>query len=735
MFRKIINTLAIVIILFATIMPHVEVSADTSSISPEMRKLVTQFIPAPWESRKYPGKDFNPTREAFLQGVVNVSSKIGGDPNDLLSAMYLETNITTKGVGRRAFDPTVQNSDTCVGLIQFCNMRGFNNTPINTLRWVSDNDTSGHCTLDAINNTGDEDLRVHQLDCVATFFRLNRLKSPDFASFYVTINVPKGKNYGPHVCLPNYEAGALYYNKNPKFTPFAEVINGTTCVTKTSMASALRAELNNVGIAYFPQQAVDTGDNTPIPDTELYPGWEAHTYTAEEIATADAALNNIQYGSIKQALDQTTAIPAGLFNGCQIYLSNDSVTPNITGTKNLIACIKSVINYVFIIAVITVLISVAAKNLGVVLNSGEGDGTNPVAGARNTLEKGIIGLLLIGAPYLFLDLFTTSGAINLDPLPVVPDFQQVSLKPNYLLDLPKNDFTGEITAKAIADLQYGQDPEQPIDTVNGVAGTGGRGNAPSVLPSACKNQLTCKVLDIAYINQMVGDDGKYNPAGGTACGATTAVMLANYLDTSSFDLSSGSNPNSLSLRDNVFTANQKLKNLKASNNPSSICNMTQSASGTGKSPVDGAWSITADPSAIQNLGGGQVRCFLNVGSGITRYLNLYGIGLNRLQYGNINSLYNDVKGSIDSQKPVLIYLNQTGTRFGGKPKSVGHVLLIKGYTSTPGIYVVNDPWGDGDRSSTPGQSGNGAILDLRSVGANDSVTKGIQVAYSVAKVK
>lgn len=108
--------------------------------------------------------------------------------------------------------------------------------------------------------------------------------------------------------------------------------------------------------------------------------------------------------TIEKSADDGVAL-GNIFRSCRV-ISEDQ---GYLGSKDtLTLCLKDIISAIFVIAVLWLVISLAVSMLGTVINSGEGDGSNPVKKTRETLEKGLIGLFLIGAPFLLLNLFSTN---------------------------------------------------------------------------------------------------------------------------------------------------------------------------------------------------------------------------------------------------------------------------------------------------------------------------------------
>lgn len=183
--------------------------------------------------------------------------------------------------------------------------------------------------------------------------------------------------------------------------------------------------------------------------------------------------------------------------------------------------------------------------------------------------------------------------------------------------------------------------------------------------------ITAKVLGVPYFNQWINSDGKTGPTtiilgssyplGQIICGAASSTMIAGYYKkipyTSSDDLKS-----------NAFQSNNQ--------NLPNYCK-DQGVPG-------GAFGITA-----------KGYCNQNSFAGISEYFSL--IGLQAQTVG-----FTQIIPAINNGYPLILSLNAP----------LGHILVIKGYTSD-GRIVTNDPFGDlNNLSAGYSFKGNNAVYDL-----------------------
>lgn len=118
--------------------------------------------------------------------------------------------------------------------------------------------------------------------------------------------------------------------------------------------------------------------------------------------SAQTAINPVE-----RAADNSIAL-GNLFQNCRVIALD---TGYLANQSTLTRCIQELMAAIFIVALLWIVVSLAANMLGVVLRSGEGSkGGGPIAQARKKVENGLIGLVLIGGPYLILSLFSNNLA-------------------------------------------------------------------------------------------------------------------------------------------------------------------------------------------------------------------------------------------------------------------------------------------------------------------------------------
>lgn len=116
----------------------------------------------------------------------------------------------------------------------------------------------------------------------------------------------------------------------------------------------------------------------------------------------------------------------GLFSSCRYYEGTTGVkdteaagtiSPDTEKPANvLITCLRSVLVIIFVITVIVIVVRVAGNNAGIIGRGG--DGGDSVKFARDQIQNGLIGLLIIGGAIMLLSLFN-GGLANLNL--IVPD--------------------------------------------------------------------------------------------------------------------------------------------------------------------------------------------------------------------------------------------------------------------------------------------------------------------------
>ena len=124
------------------------------------------------------------------------------------------------------------------------------------------------------------------------------------------------------------------------------------------------------------------------------------------IATVPTVSTNAQnnLNSVEKAAQNSIAL-GSLFTKCTV-VTKDGL--NLSNKDTLVGCIQELVSLLFVLAVLWVIISIAANLLGFVIRSGEGGGDGPVKMVRKKLENSLIGLVLIGAPFLLITLFANN---------------------------------------------------------------------------------------------------------------------------------------------------------------------------------------------------------------------------------------------------------------------------------------------------------------------------------------
>lgn len=672
--------------------------------SPEMRKIILRAI------------GHADLTDSFIQKTEEVAVNLNADPNDLIAIMYFES--------ARTFDPakkvgisrkTGKHVSSAVGLIQFLKDTA-NELGIAKCRYETDGITPNQ-PLPTIAKQS----RESQMDCVQAYFQKYRdVDQFDLATLYATVNYPARRNMPLNSCW--YDSSTTEFKTNPALAQYAEIAsNGKLCVTKNSATSSIQAILKTAGITSYNPSSRASGLSDQLANL-VFPEIELHVASDEELEQFRDQIENTTQASINRAIDNTIALPATLFESCTIVVTNPT-TPALVESKAITSCIKSVLNYIFIFAVIWVLISLTAANLGTVTTSGQNNST-PIKTAREKLEKSLIGLFLIGAPYLLLDLFTgTSGAFNIIPLEKLPNITpfQVQIGSGLPDTFTGNADTAIDLGGFIPGLGLASDADTPgISYTHAIdIQRSGDTDTTSRAPDDCgKFGLSggprtrviyespeCKTLNVPYVNQSYNSKNQKSPWGATACGAASAVMIGNYWSPSLYDNSTGKNNiNNYSLRDQVFLGSSYFKTKITQLRTDTRCNYTIGTDGaTGKSDVDGAWAIMSGKTGVD---GAKVQCYYNLTEYITdRYLPMYNVTSRKINYGNKLELAGKIKASIDNGRPLLLLFNGG---FGN------HFAVIKGYYKDDiNKIIMNDPYGNFSLSgSSSPTSGNGAIYDL-----------------------
>jgi hypothetical protein len=665
---------------------------------------------------------------SFIAKVEQVAVNLNAEPDDLLAIMYFESARTfnpAKKVGICRANTASENAafrvahhcSSAIGLIQFLTASA-NELGIAKCKYDTNGITVGAPLPIIANQT-----RESQMDCVEAYFKkYSDVDSFDLATLYAAVNYPARRNAPLNGCW--YATGSKEFVGNPALAKYAEVSsNGTVCVTKNSATQSIRELLKSAGVTeYTPNQrssGLSEGDSP-----QVFPDFEVRELSDAEIQQYQQKLEQQNVLSVNRALDNSIALPYNIFASCNITVTNPSALP-LTDTNVLLNCSKSILNYVFIVAVLVIIIKLSTTNLGIVLTSGA-NGGQPVANARKLLEKSMIGLFLIGSPYLLLDVFSGGvGLFNLVQIEKLPEVRPFQL--TIVTGLPQVssgqplDFS--FLGKGIS--SYLDPNDQGItgrDAVN--ISRSGDANNRSKVDSSCGSLKQvgattstifesdkCKVLDMQYINQYYNDSNKPSPFGATSCGASSAVMIANYWYPEKFNNVTGSNnTDNFSLRDQVFYASDYLKKQKAIQKPKIWCYETYGPNNIGKSDVDGAWAITASSES-------KSRCYLNFVGNITgAYWKMYGVKSQSIGFTNRESLVREIRQAVDQGRPVMMLFFNNYVD--------GHITTVKGYVKNdPYKIIMNDPWGDFTKSKSPSVDniGNGVVYDVRELGTISNV--------------
>lgn len=157
-------------------------------------------------------------------------------------------------------------------------------------------------------------------------------------------------------------------------------------------------------------------------------GTQAQGPTTIPTNTNQAAEKEIelrQSTALDNALNSVVNLPSTMFPNCTTKRFTTQEQAKSADQK-LVKCVGDIINWVFIIAVLWVIIDLASSNLGIILRSG--DGGKPVENARNKIERALIGLVLIGGIALLLNVFASNlTQINFFSASSQPQLQQFSV--------------------------------------------------------------------------------------------------------------------------------------------------------------------------------------------------------------------------------------------------------------------------------------------------------------------
>jgi hypothetical protein len=107
---------------------------------------------------------------------------------------------------------------------------------------------------------------------------------------------------------------------------------------------------------------------------------------------------------VEQALDNNLTLTGGFLSSCSRVTTDQSLPESIRKNANqvLISCVRDIIGLLFGIGVVALIVQIAALQLGVLSDAGNG---SPVIMTRKKLRGGLIGLFVLGGGFLILQLF------------------------------------------------------------------------------------------------------------------------------------------------------------------------------------------------------------------------------------------------------------------------------------------------------------------------------------------
>lgn len=721
MFKRIIIILTI--ILSITGILTTPPTSAASTVSEEWKKLIARRVPslALRNIHGFTQEQWSQERTDFIAAVEKLASRFGMDPNLVLSFMLFETG--------GSLDSSLQGS--CIGLIQFCPGTGLKSTA----------KFDSRCNANNIRKL----LPSEQTEiCVAIYFQNNlKVKNRDLGTLYAVVNWPAGQY--PAANVPWYcentavvvngvtYSSTVFGKQSQDLKNNADIVNGKRCVTRNSASRALAdwVKRNSSILVDTNQSYVD--NNSSLPEANLSreefekaildlgndESWKLQTLTQEEYEAAQKELDTRQADTLQNTLRNDIALPLNILGSCSLFDASGAPVLVNNGAV-LIGCIKSILTYVFIIAIIYTIILITSSNISTIITAG-GKGSSPIANTRKRLEKAVIGLFLIGSPFLLLDLFSQSlGAFEFVPLDKIPKIEIASIKIDS--GLPDNLGSGSEERNLLYNLfaAYGSTSDsssvQNIPFEEAVPVRDPNGNTTSKIPQLCVNQPSaCKIIrnsegnTVPYVSQAFTSQGKRDPYGNQACGATSSVMAGAFLKPELYDNSTGrNNISNLGLRDQVFYASSYLKSQK----PDLHCLYAGVSAGDRSKKIDGAFAITGIKAEGWPSSSGDI-CGSNFGAGIDAYFKYYNIKteLVAMNWEKSEAVYTRLRQAIDQNKPIIMRFEKPGV-------TAGHFLVIKGYVkSSLSEFIVNDPWGNLNTTNFPGtpDGGNGAIYNLNTL--------------------
>lgn len=715
-FKKIVVIITLFLSTFGLLFHTPTHAAGT--VSDEWKRVIDRRIPsqALRNIHGFSNARWAEERANFVTAIETVSNRFSIDPDLTLAFMLFESANT--------LDSSIYGS--CIGLIQFCPGSGL----IDTAR------VDSRCGLNSIRRL----LPSEQTNiCVNIYFQRNlRVKDRDLGTLYAMVNWPAGQyarqdaawycENRPTVVNGVTYSAAVFSRQSQSLQNNAEVINGVRCTTKRSAAKVIAEYVRTATGIIVPVDGVPAQDpNSSLPSGSLSEeelrqaildltndeSWKIKTLTQEQYDAALKELETRQTTLLQTTLRNDFALPLNIFQECRITDASGAPVL-ISGGDILTGCIRGILTYIFIIAIIYTIIVLVTSNLSIVLTAGEG-GAGPVANARKRIEKALIGLFFIGAPFLVLDLFN-SGLRSFDfvPLDQIPKVQIASISidsglPDDLSAQPSSNNLLFNLFAVFGDRDATGVSTRAFEYANAIRDPDGKTDA--FIPRKCTTDPNaCKIIrdengnTVQYISQRFNSKGEKTPFGDNACGAAASVMATAFLKPELYDISTGrNNIKNLGLRDQVFYASSYL----ASKSPGLTCIYAGQNSKDRSTKIDGAFAITG----LAAAGWPSDICGLNNGAAINTYVSYYNVRVEAtvgMNWNNPDPTYTRLRQALDENKPIVIRFQKTGS-------TRGHFATIIGYDKTsPSTFIVHDPWGNINIRGFPGtkDGGNGQLFDL-----------------------
>lgn len=111
----------------------------------------------------------------------------------------------------------------------------------------------------------------------------------------------------------------------------------------------------------------------------------------------------VSASSDKEFLNTSQSLPNGFLDGCKYNASTDG------GKKaSPVTCVGDILELTLVLGVMVMLVRIASVQFGIMADPNSAGKAGPVVQTRKITEDGLIGILLIAAPVLFLNLFNTA---------------------------------------------------------------------------------------------------------------------------------------------------------------------------------------------------------------------------------------------------------------------------------------------------------------------------------------